>query len=432
LPKRSVLNLSVLLFGVFVVLAALFGREQFSDSPVPCTGDRTSNRGVPRHSRERPTHDPDCVIEVAGQETPPSDAEAPPLSARISTLPSEPQDYGVRFTPAPPLQMPSWVDSNSPMTWVGDKVVMFNSAFEETNRSIGSSIYKPDELKPVTLPRPDRPGNVWIEAVWRDPRTSVLFGWYHFEPTDLICLTAPLIGAAVSMDNGVTWEDRGFVLESGAPVDCDYANGYFTGGNGDFSVVLSQDEQWFYFVYSNYGGPQEEQGIAVARSRFEDRGQPGTVYKYFRGAWDEPGMGGAVTPAFGVDRSWADVNVDALWGPSVHWNTYLNAYVTLLNRATGEFWVQEGVYITSTRDFVHWTFPEKLLDTPDWYPQVVGISAGETDTLAGRTARLYVGGYSEALLEFSLLPKEPLPLPPPDEPLGRAEPEAPPDDTRRP
>ena len=38
------------------------------------------------------------------------------------------------------------------------------------------------------------------------------------------------------------------------------------------------------------------------------------------------------TPVFGVDRSWANVDVDALWGPSVHWNTYLNAYVTLLNR----------------------------------------------------------------------------------------------------
>jgi len=258
----------------------------------------------------------------------------------------------------------------------------------------------------------------------------VLYGWYHFEPTDLICLTAPLIGAAVSMDNGLSWQDKGFVLESGSPVDCDYANGYFTGGNGDFSVIASQDGEWFYFVYSNYGGPQEEQGIAVARSRFEDRGQPGTVYKYFQGEFSEPGMGGSVTPVFGVDRSWANTDVDALWGPSVHWNTYLNAYVALMNRATGEFWTQDGIYIASTHDFVHWTFPEKLLDTPDWYPQVVGISQGETDTLAGRTARLYVGGYSEALLEFSLLPKEP--LPPPGEPLGRAEPEGPPEDTKGP
>jgi hypothetical protein len=339
------------------------------------------------------------------------------------------------MAPAPVLQMPSWVDSNSPITWVGDKVVMFNSAFEETYRSSGKGIYQTEELKAVTLPRPNRPGNVWIEAVWRDPRTAVLFGWYHFEPADLICLTAPLIGAAVSMDNGMTWQDRGFVLESGSPVDCDYANGYFTGGNGDFSVVPSQDGEWFYFVYSNYGGPRAEQGIAVARSRFDDRGQPGTVHKYFRGEFNEPGMGGSVTPIFGVDRGWINEDVDALWGPSVHWNSYLNAYVALMNRAVGEFWAQEGVYIASTRDFVHWTFPEKLLDTPDWYPQVIGLGQGETDSVAGRTARLYVGGYSEALLEFSLLPKAPPAVMPAlgdnappghsDEPLGHAEPERP-------
>ena len=68
-------------------------------------------------------------------------------------------------------------------------------------------------------------------------------------------------------------------------------------------------------------------------------------------------------------------------------------------------------------------------------PQVVGLSQGETDSLAGRTARLYVGGYSEALLEFSLLPKAPPALVPgpgenvppgtSDGTLGQAEPEHP-------
>jgi hypothetical protein len=429
LPKRSVLNLCLLLFGVFIVLASFFGREQFSSDSVQCVGDRTSNRGVPRHSPKKPAIDPDCTIEAvsAAEDVP----DAAPLSARINTLPSEEQDYGVRMAPAPVLQMPFWVDSNSPMVWAGDRVHFFNSAFEETYRSAGKGIYRADELKSVTLPRPDRPGNVWIEAVWRDPRSQVLYGWYHFEPADLICLTAPLIGAAVSMDDGLTWQDKGFVLESGGPVDCDYGNGYFTGGNGDFSVVPSQDNEWLYFIYTNYAGPKEEQGIAVARSRLEDRGQPGTVYKYFRGDFSEPGMGGSVTPVFGVDRDWSNADVDALWGPSVHWNSYLKAYVALMNRAVGEFWVQDGIYIASTHDFVHWTFPTKLLDTPDWYPQVVGISPGETDAVAGRTARLFVGGYSEALIEFSLVPKEPtMPGPgeeaPPgqsDEPVGRAEPE---------
>jgi hypothetical protein len=157
------------------------------------------------------------------------------------------------------------------------------------------------------------------------------------------------------------------------------------------------------------------------------------VFKFYRGQFSEPGLGGDVTPVFGVDRDWSNANVDALWGPSAHWNTYLDAYVVLLNRAVGEFWAQEGVYITFTRDFVHWTFPEKLIDTEDWYPQVAGIGPGETDALASRTVRLFVGGYSEALLQFDLLPKaSPIPgaatpeVPgQTDEPLGRAETDGP-------
>jgi hypothetical protein len=423
----------VLVFGLVVVLGGFFASPQFTTETVPCVGDRTSNRGVPRHSRTRPAFDPDCIIEVAGRPDPTTpDPEAPPLTARVSPLIPEPQDYGFRVAIAPPLQMPSWVDSNSPLVWLGDKVVLFNSAFEETFRSVGRGIYRVEESKAVSLPRPERPGNVWIEAVWHDPRTAVLYGWYHFEPADLICLTAPIIGAAVSYDNGVSWEDRGFVIESAHGVDCDYANGYFAGGNGDFSVVPSQDEDYFYFVFSNYGGPREEQGIAVARSAFEDRGQPGTVFKYHQGGWTEPGLGGMLTPVFGVDRSWKEADLDALWGPSVHWNSYLKTYVALLNRASGEWWDQEGIYITFTKDFVHWTFPERLVESPDWYPQVIGLGQQETDSVAGRMVRLFVGGYSEALLEFSLLPKASPPLAsqgnaespaPGNEPLGVAKPE---------
>src|SRR5687768_3676044 len=96
LPKRSFLNLFVLLFGVFILLAGMVGRDQLSSDTVPCAGDRTSTRGVPRHSRERPAFDPDCIIEVVAQETPGNDADAPPLSTRVARLPSEPADYGVK------------------------------------------------------------------------------------------------------------------------------------------------------------------------------------------------------------------------------------------------------------------------------------------------------------------------------------------------
>jgi hypothetical protein len=84
----------------------------------------------------------------------------------------------------------------------------------------------------------------------------------------------------------------------------------------------------------------------------------------------------------------------------VHWNTYLQRYVALLNRSSGPEWAQEGVYVSFSSDLLTWTIPHKLLDTNSWYPQVVGEDPGDTDTLAGQASRLFVGGISVYALEF--------------------------------
>jgi hypothetical protein len=91
--------------------------------------------------------------------------------------------------------------------------------------------------------------------------------------------------------------------------------------------------------------------------------------------------------------------VNAFWGPSVHWNSYLNLYISLLNRTDGEGWAQEGVYISFSHDLLNWTAPEKILESNDWYPQVAGFDDG-TDSLAGKAMRLYIGGVSRLVLEF--------------------------------
>jgi hypothetical protein len=43
-------------------------------------------------------------------------------------------------------------------------------------------------------------------------------------------------------------------------------------------------------------------------------------------------------PIFPATEPWhdEDLNVDAFWGPSVHWNTHLQQYVMLLNKAKNE------------------------------------------------------------------------------------------------
>jgi hypothetical protein len=144
---------------------------------------------------------------------------------------------------------------------------------------------------------------------------------------------------------------------------------------------------------------------------FADRFNPeGKVWKYYNGAWTEAGRGGRVTPVFPVKTAWQTATPDALWGPSVHWNTYLNCYVMLLNHAAGDpGWSQEGIYVSFCSDLSRpesWTTPRKILDKsefPGWYffyPQVMGLEAGGTDRLAGKVARLYVGGTSNWEIEF--------------------------------
>jgi hypothetical protein len=301
------------------------------------------------------------------------------------------------------LQFPAGADSNSPTFWYDGSIRVINSDPFGSNISIGPSLDQLEQTLPVQLPVPERPGTVWMESVWLEPDSGVLYGWYHFEPHDLDCypLTAPIIGAALSYDGGETWEDQGFVIENPYPPDCSFDNEYFVGGSGDVTVVPSQDGEYFYFLFSNYIGPLDEVGVAVARSAFADRGQPGTVWKYFDGAWDEPGIDGQSSAIFPSPTGWSGPDFEAFWGPSVHWNSYLGRYVMLLNRADSRYWRQEGIYIAFSPDLEHWTEPEKIMDSNDWYPQVAGLSADGTDSFAGRFVRVFVGGLSSYVLEFA-------------------------------
>jgi len=244
---------------------------------------------------------------------------------------------------------------------------------------------------------------------------GVLFVWYHHEPIGLCndsILTAPEIGAAVSFDGGKTLTDLGIVLKSGEIMDCKAANGYFGGGHGDFSVVPDPERRYFYFLFSNYSGPMDEQGVAVARMGYEDRfGPAGAVWKFRDGGWNEPGLGGRVTAIYPATNSWKFEDATSFWGPAVHWNKYLEKYVVLMNRACCETgWLQEGIYISyATRldEPSTWSAPVKLLDGESigfragFYPQVMGLEEGETDSVSGWSARLYIQGISRWEIMFS-------------------------------
>jgi len=314
----------------------------------------------------------------------------------------------VRLHSASRIQFPAATDSNSPAFWEGDVLYLFNSA-GHPDRASGPSLFELGPAEPVAFDNTVNGGR-WMEAVWRTD-DGVLYGWYHHEPAGLCpgtTLTAPKIGAVRSEDKGATWVDLGFVLEARpGTLRCDAQNGFFAGGHGDFCVFLDPQQRYLYFLFGNYAGDVEEQGIAVARMEWGCRDAPvGHVWKWCQREWTEPGVGGRVTPIFGAFSAWEREDCDAFWGPSVHWNTYLQQYVMLLNRARGAGWIQEGIYVSFSSDLADprsWSQPLKVLDGGAWYPQVMGLDDGlkGTDKLAGRRARFFMAGVSEYEIEFS-------------------------------
>ena len=113
------------------------------------------------------------------------------------------------------------------------------------------------------------------------------------------------------------------------------------------------------------------------------------------------------TPLAPTTLAWhdGDGKVDAFWGPSVHWNESIEQYVMLLNRAKDESYSQAGIYVSFAPrldDPRLWTMPQRLMSAERWYPQVIGLTTGSgTDKVAGATARLFLGGRSDWVINFS-------------------------------
>lgn len=322
-----------------------------------------------------------------------------------STLPSPP----VNLQPASRLRFPNQTDSNSPGHWDGSQFYLFNSAVQPF-RSYGSNLFSLSNTSSVAFNNTVNGGR-WMEATWRTA-DGTLYGWYHNEPSGLCpgtTLTAPRIGAAKSSNNGANWTDLGIILQArSGTLKCTASNGYFAGGHGDFCVMLDSAGQYLYLFFSTYAGDLSEQGVAMARMAWSDRDAPsGKVSKWYNGDWQSAGLGGNVSPIFTATVAWERPDCDALWGPSVHWNHYLQQYVMLLNRAKGTGWVQEGIYITFSRnlaDPLSWPTPQKILTGGAWYPQVVGLEQGEgTDKSAGAVARFFMGGISDYEILFGAL-----------------------------
>ena len=301
--------------------------------------------------------------------------------------------------------MPSQVDSNSPGFWRDGVLHLFNSTGGGPVLSRGADQFQLGFPQKVDL-KLQIQWPTWIESVWVDPAGPV-FAFYHQEDFGLCpgVLSYPSVGMLVSYDGGESFQDLGIVLSAADAADCSSRNGYFAGGHGDLSVIADAQGEYFYFFFGNYGGPLENQGVAVARLATSDRYNPvGNVWKYHDGGWTQPGLRGLTTPIFPAKVEWQRPDTDSFWGPSIHWNTHLQTYVILMNRSCCETgWPQEGIYVTYNSDLSNpggWTEPKQFFPGVGWYPQVLGLGPEETDSVIGQRARLWIYGESDWEIEF--------------------------------
>jgi hypothetical protein len=319
------------------------------------------------------------------------------------------------------IEFPSSVDSNSPAFWQlvdgVNQLHVVNSFDGLRQMSRGPTLHQLALAHQLTCTT-ECDGRRWLEAILQDV-DGTLYGYYHGEPNRIACdapgKTAPRIGAARSRDGGYIWEDLGILLEAPAGTEhCDTSNNYFVGGVGDLSVVLDQRQVDVHFFFSAYSADPSLQGVTVGRMLWAHRDAPrGRVAVWDEGVWRYPSVdtAGVMTypaahPIYHAALSWHDPSgrVDAFWGPSVHWNTYLNQYVMLLSRSADTKWTSEGIYVAfapGLEDPTQWTPPRKILGSGTWYPQVLGLEPGSgTDKVAGQVARFFNGGVSEYLIVF--------------------------------
>ncbi len=302
---------------------------------------------------------------------------------------------------AEPLNLPLVIDSNGVMFWQRGRLYLYTSTGTPLLTVLGKDARTVEVNLDSTVHLP-----MWIESIWQGRGT--IYGWYHHERLGLCpgtTLTTPEIGAIVSYDGGRSFHDLGIVLSSGEPNDCSAQNGYFSNGHGDFSVIRDREGHYFYFLFGAYGGDVSRQGIALARMAANDLAAPvGKIWKYHAGGWLEPGLAGRVTPVFPARVPWQSAEADSFWGPSIHWNMYLEKYVVLMNRSCCRpGWPQEGVYLTMSVDLADpasWSEPVKILETGDWYPWALGVGPWGSSTMAGQVARLFVRNLSEWEIVF--------------------------------
>lgn len=326
----------------------------------------------------------------------------------------------VTLRAAPPLALhPADLprtDGNSPVLGDGEGVMAFFSHYLPAGHSYrrrgGARLDFDQPALPVRFAGdPDPATGKWIEAVWRGP-DGRLVALYHAEVL-APCperLYLPQIGMAASDDNGLTWRLDGPALRApAAQTDCGYRNGFFAGGFGDLCALPDRTGSFVYMAFTSFVAAEPAQGVVMARFPFAAGTAGLAELELWTGAgWQRASPAGDMLPQplWPMGRGWRHLDPDGFWGPAIHYNHDLDAYVMLLNHTAGGFGnlLQEGIYVSVNAGLGNpagWSAPLRLVAGGAWYPQAVGLQPGGGDTRVAGAARFFMAGYSAWTVSFA-------------------------------
>ena len=191
-------------------------------------------------------------------------------------------------------------------------------------------------------------------------------------------------GLAISFDKGLHWTDIGEIMRVNQPFS--YQGVPAPGGFGDSPLVISPDGKYFYIYFTDWLKNGYVTMVSVERASIDsvlqaafggEKHYAAPFFKYYQGAWNQPGIGGAST----------DLMPEAHYGGglNVAYNTYIQRYMGF-NSDSQNYSYAESV------DGLHWTdtvFLGMLGDVPNLAGYSGPVSTGDDPNTLGKEFYVY-------------------------------------------
>lgn len=276
--------------------------------------------------------------------------------------------HGLKYFPDQPI----CILKEKPLTFS----LVANGTYVMQGKSFETAVPVGQVLKPGPAGSHDN-NYAGIGGIYNDKARNRVIGFYHAEDKEGMGTIEAngvqgfyaTIGAAEASTQDQVFRKLGPAISADKPK---LARGWETEGGpkeswlaqgvGDPTVCVDASGKFLLCYYVEWSNRQRRGvQICVARCPIETAGLPGSWQKYYEGAFSEPGLGGHDTAVLS-----AGPTADA-YTPQVQYVKEWERYVMVFGIVVGSEInarpmkpVQSGLYVTTSKDGIHWTKPVQI------------------------------------------------------------------------